>query len=111
MTSTLAPVWRDYRTRRRVLAAAVVAAVPALAWSTKALPELTGSTAPGHVLLAAWLTALVGAAAWFASFRCPFCGDPFHWTLWVANPFSDRCLHCGFRRWRDPQAARAFARR
>ena len=61
--------------------------------------------------MAALITAFVGAAAWFASFRCPFCGDYFHWTLLVANPFSDECLHCGFRRWRDPHAARAFARR
>jgi Zn ribbon nucleic-acid-binding protein len=111
MTSSLPPVWRDYRSRRRLFAAAIVGFVPVLAWSTKALPELTASDAPGHVLLAAWITAFVGAAVRFASFRCPFCGDHFHWTLWVANPFSDECLHCGFRRWRDPHAARAFARR
>lgn len=111
MSSSLPPVWRDYRIRRRLLAAAALPAVPVLAWSSRALPHLGGSDAPGHVLLAAWITALVGAAIWFASFRCPFCGDPFHWTLWIANPFSDECLHCGFKRWRDPHAARELARR
>lgn len=104
-------MWRDYRTRRRLLAGVVLTVVPVLAWSQKALPQLTGSAAPGHVLLAAWITAFTGAVAWFAAFRCPFCGDHFHWTVWVANPFSDGCLHCGFRRWRDPHAARALARR
>ncbi len=104
-------MWRDYRTRRRLFAAAIVGFVPIMAWATKALPELTGSDGPGHVLLAAWITAFVGAAGWFAAFRCPFCGHHFHWTVWVANPLSDECLHCGFRKWRDPHAARAFARR
>jgi Zn ribbon nucleic-acid-binding protein len=108
MRSSLSPVWRDYRTRRRLFAASIAAFVPVLAWSTK---ELIGRDTSGDVLLAAWVTAFVGAAIWFASFRCPFCGKHFHWTLWVANPFSDECLHCGFRRWRDPHAARAFARR
>lgn len=111
MRPSLSPAWRDYRTRRRLLVAAIVGFVPVLAWSTQALPQLTGSEGPGHVLLSAWITALVGAAVRFASFRCPSCGDHFDWTLWVANPFSDECLHCGFRRWRDPHAARAFARR
>lgn len=111
MTSSLPPVWRDYRTRRRLFAAVSVGVVPILTWAAKALPEPTFSDATAHVLLAGWITAFVGAAVWFASFRCPFCGDHFHWTLLVANPFSDECLHCGFRRWRDPHAARAFARR
>jgi Zn ribbon nucleic-acid-binding protein len=111
MTSSLSPLWRNYRTRRRLFAVATLGLVPALAGSTKALPELAGSGATGHVLLALCITAFVGTAGWFASFRCPFCGDHFHWTLWVADPFSDECLHCGFRKWRDPHAARAFARR
>ncbi|WP_242332925.1 MULTISPECIES: hypothetical protein [Anaeromyxobacter] len=111
MSSSLSPVWRDYRARRRVLAAAIVGFAPVLGWATRLLPELSGSATPGHVLLAAWITASAGAAIRFASFRCPFCGCHFHWTIWVANPFSDACLHCGFRKWRDPHAARAFARR
>lgn len=111
MTPKLAPVWRNYRIRRGLLAALIAGLVPVLAWSTKALPELTGTDAPGHALLAAWITAFLGAAGWFASFRCPFCGRHFHWTIWVANPLSDACLHCGFRKWRDPDAARALAPR
>jgi Zn ribbon nucleic-acid-binding protein len=105
MRSSLAPAWQDYRTRRRLFAAILAASVPILAW-TRASPA-TGD-AWKDALLAAWITLSLGAAGWFASFRCPFCGEHFDWTLWVLNPFSGECLHCGFRRWRDPHAARTF---
>ncbi len=111
MSSSLSPVWRNYRTRRRLFAVALLGLPAVLAGWTNRLPELTGSGAMVHVLLAAWITGFVATAVWFASFRCPFCGEHFHWTLWVADPLSDECLHCGFRKWRDPHAARAFARR
>jgi len=111
MPSVLPPVWRDYRTRRRVLAAALAGLVPVLTQTGTALRDLTGSDTPHHLLASAWITASVAALGWFAAFRCPFCASPFHWTLWVANPLSRECLHCGFRKWRDPRPARAFARR
>jgi Zn ribbon nucleic-acid-binding protein len=111
MTSPLHPVWRDYRTRRRVLVAVIVGLVPVLTRAGTALRGLTGGDAAHHLLASAWITGAVAAAWWFAAFRCPFCRNPFHWTLWVANPFSGECLHCGFRKWRDPHAARALTQR
>ncbi|SRR6266498_826999 len=107
MPPSLAPVWRDYLTRRRVLASALVGLVPIV----MTFGELAGSDTPRHLVAAAWITGSVGAALWFAAFRCPFCRNPFHWTLWVANPLSSECLHCGFRKWRDPHAARVLTRR
>jgi Zn ribbon nucleic-acid-binding protein len=105
---SLAPAWRDYRTRRRSAACALAGLAPALVAATRAWPLVTLGESAGPLLAAAWLTGTFAAVSWFAAFRCPFCGEFFHWTLWVANPLSGECLHCGFRRWRDPEAARAL---
>ncbi len=105
MPSPLHDVWRDYRARRRAVVAFAAAGIP-LRWIIASLERITASAGPGHALAAAWATALVAAVAWFAAFRCPFCAAHFHWTWLVSNPFARRCLHCGFERWRDPNAAR-----
>jgi hypothetical protein len=107
----LSPAWRDYRNR---LAALVIASVGLVLWADGAdalLGEVLGSDTFVHALAAAWITATAGALVWYGAFPCPFCGRCFHWTLWVANPIADRCLHCGFRKWRDPDAARVLSRR
>jgi Zn ribbon nucleic-acid-binding protein len=107
----LAPVWRDYRNR---LAALVIGIVGLVLWADGAdgfLGDLLTGDAALHALAAAWITGTAGALVWLAAFRCPYCGKCFHWTLWVANPIADHCLHCGFQKWRDPHAARALGRR
>ncbi len=111
MTSPLPPVWRDYLTRVAVLLTALVGLVIGLGGAGAALAELPGGDAVLHVVAAAWITGSVGSLVWFGAFRCPSCGGHFHWTLWVVNPVSNACLHCGFRKWRDPDAARALSRR
>lgn len=107
MSPPLHPVWRDYRNRQRAallavggLAAARLLGVMLDPWAGVALLAASASS-----------TACVAAAVWFASFRCPFCGKHFHWTWLVGNPFSARCLHCGFEKLRDPEAARAYVPR
>jgi Zn ribbon nucleic-acid-binding protein len=111
MTDELPAVWRDYRTRQRVAVGVLLSYLPLVRWLGAALDGLARDGRPHLILASAWLTASVAAVAWFASFRCPFCAKHFHWTWWVSNPFSPRCLHCGFRRWRDPEAARIYTRR
>jgi Zn ribbon nucleic-acid-binding protein len=111
MPQDLPAVWRDYRTRQRVVACALLSYLPLVWWLGAVLDGLARDARPHVILAAAWLTASVAAVAWFASFRCPYCAKHFHWTWWVSNPFSSSCLHCGFRRWRDPGAARIYARR
>jgi Zn ribbon nucleic-acid-binding protein len=54
------------------------------------------------------MTGTAGALAWYGAFPCPFCGRCFHLTIWIANPVADRCVHCGFRKWRDPHAGRVL---
>jgi hypothetical protein len=111
MLVELAPVWRDYRNR---LAALVLAIVGLVLWADGADTLLAGtlaSDALGHAAAAGWITFALGALVWYGAFPCPFCGRCFHWTLWVVNPVADRCLHCGFRKWRDPDAARVLSRR
>lgn len=110
MTPPLAPAWLDYRTRLGVLVAALVGIALGVGGFVTVLRELAGSDAPGHLLASAWLTGTFASLVWYAAFPCPFCGKCFHWTLWVANPITGECLHCGFKKWRDPHAARAFAR-
>ncbi len=110
MSSGLHPVWRDYRTRRRALLA-ILAVIPILAGAGVSMPGASPMDGPTSLLFSAWITSFVAGAAWFASFRCPFCSRHFHWTWLVANPLSDECLHCGFEKWRDPHAARAYGRR
>jgi Zn ribbon nucleic-acid-binding protein len=102
----LAPAWLDYRNR---LAATAVAAVGIVLWIGglgAALRVLLDDGAALHALEAAWLTGAIASLGWLAAFRCPSCGHPFHWTLWWANPVADECLHCGFRKWRDPRPVR-----
>ncbi|HEX9398848.1 MAG TPA: hypothetical protein VF912_01965 [Anaeromyxobacter sp.] len=110
MTPPLAPAWLDYRKRLGALVAAVVGLALGAGGALSALRDLAGSDTPGNLLASAWITGSVAALGWFAAFRCPFCGERFHWTLWVANPIARACLHCGFEKWRDPHAARALAR-
>lgn len=109
MTVPLAPPWRDYRHR---LAAVIVGLAGLVAWADGVDVPLGRLLPDGalHALAAAWLTAVAGALGWLAAFRCPFCGEHFHWTVWVANPIARRCLHCGFEKWRDPAAGKAFTR-
>jgi hypothetical protein len=111
LNPSLAPAWRDYRNR---LAAVVVAIVGLVLWADGAdaiLRDLLESDALVHALGAAWLTGGLGALVWYGAFSCPFCGGSFHWTLWTVNPVADRCLHCGFRKWRDPHAAKVLSER
>ena len=110
MSLELPPSWRDYRNRRRSLLA-ILAGVPLL-WGAGAwLAGVDGAGEAMPALLSAWTTSFVAAAVWFAAFRCPSCSRPFHWTWLVANPLARACLHCGFAKWRDPHAARAYVRR
>jgi hypothetical protein len=110
MGPTLPPVWRDYRNRRRHLLA-MLAVVPALAGAAMSLPVTAAPDPSFPLLLALWTTSFVAATVRFGAFRCPFCACHFHWTWLVANPLSSACLHCGFRKWRDPHAARAYTGR
>ena len=110
MTS-LAPAWRDYRNRLGFLVLAIVGLVLWADGVDTILGDLMVGDGTLHALAAAWITGTTGALVWFAAFRCPFCGEHFHWTWWVVNPIADHCLHCGFQKWRDPHAARALARR
>lgn len=107
MLLKLAPAWLDYRNR---LGAVVAAIVGFILWFD-GLDEV-GRHVLGdglvHLLEAAWTTGAFAALVWYGAFRCPFCTKHFHWTVWVANPIAGECLHCGFRKWRDPHAARAL---
>ncbi len=109
MQPELFPAWRDYRVRQRLVAVVLASYLPIVHGLGHALRALAGTPTPENVLLSAWATACLAAVVWFASFRCPFCNEHFHWTLWETNPFSGRCLHCGFTKWRHPHAGRVFA--
>jgi hypothetical protein len=87
--------------------AAAVALAPVLAAASESMRGLSAK----EFFFALWATVAVSAVVRFASFRCPYCTQPFHWTWIVANPFSRTCLHCGFAKWRDPDAARAYGAR
>jgi hypothetical protein len=106
----LAPVWLDYRNRLAALVAAMVGLVLWAGGADVLLRGVLDQTALNAVA-AAWVTGSLAAVGWLGAFRCPFCGKPFHWDLWVANPIARQCLHCGFERWRDPDAARVLGRR
>lgn len=105
MSVGLAPEWRDYRNRRR-LVLGTLAVIPMLAVAAPALFAVGVNDVSAHVLLASCATSLVAGVGRFAAFRCPYCTRPFHWTWIVANPLSRECLHCGFAKWRDPHGAR-----
>ena len=111
MPPKLAPAWLDYRTR---LACLVIGVVGLVLWAggiAGALRTIWSSDAELQVVAAAWLTGCLWALVRLALFPCPYCGKWFHMTLWTANPITSECLNCGFAKWRDPDAARAFRRR
>jgi Zn ribbon nucleic-acid-binding protein len=107
----LAPVWRDYRNRLALLVVAILGLVLWAGGLGDAAGGAAGLEGPLHAAAAAWVTGSVWAFLRFAAFRCPSCGERFHWTLWFANPIAAHCLHCGFAKWRDPDAARTLGRR
>ena len=107
----LAPAWRDYRNRLAVVLAAVVGLVLWMDGADSLVQDVLASDTLVHAAQAAWLTLATGAAVWYGAFRCPWCGQRFHLTLWDVNPIASRCLHCGFVKWRDPDAARVLSRR
>lgn len=109
MRPDLAPAWLDYRNRLAALVAAIVGLVLWAGGADAPLRAALGEAALNG-LAAAWITGSVAALGWLAAFRCPFCGKCFHWDLWIANPVARACLHCGFERWRDPDAARLLRR-
>ena len=111
MSPPLHRAWRDYRNRQRAVLLALAGYLPLVRGAGAALRAWTGDPTPERILAAAWWTACVAAVVWFGSFRCPFCALPFHWTWLVSNPFSRRCLHCGFEKRRDPDAAGVYAGR
>lgn len=90
---------------------ASLATVPLLCGARASLAAAGGLLTAVHVVLAALATALLASAAWLAAFRCPSCGQHFHWTWIVANPLARECLHCGFARWRDPRGPGVYGRR
>ena len=105
MEDLLPTSWRDYRNRRTAVLAAIGAWLP-MHWAGMSLARFAASRVPHLLLDAGWATGCVAAIAWFLAFRCPWCGAHFHWTVWVGNPFAGTCLHCGFRKWKDPEGAR-----
>lgn len=111
MLLKLAPVWLDYRNRLGLVVGAIVGFVLWVDGIDDVARRILGEGGALHLLEAGWTTGAIAALVWYAAFRCPYCGKCFHWTLWVANPVADACLHCGFKKWRDPHAARAFRRR
>ncbi len=100
-SSHLHDCWRDYRRRQASVILAVLAYFPLVRWTGDILRRLAGSPIPADLVAAAWLTALVASATWFATFRCPSCSETFHFTIWLANPVSSRCMHCGFEKPRN----------
>ena len=107
----LAPARRDYRNR---LAAVVASIVGLVLWADGAdafIGDLVGSGAFVHALAAGWITFAIGALVWYGAFPCPYCRRCFHLASWLGNPLADRCVHCGFPKWRDPHAARVLSRR
>lgn len=50
-----------------------------------------GSSAVGYLWMAA-----IGACIWrVGATRCPQCGERFHETPVLVNPWARRCMHCG----------------
>ena len=101
--------WAQLRRLRRrmfTVAAAGMALfllVPLDAYMSRSVAKIIGP-----VLLVGWLVLLL--RYFFLSYEyvywsCPRCGAPFHFsTKWYGrwnNPFAQRCVHCGLRKWMD----------
>ena len=60
------------------------------------------------VLLLAWIFFVVKILKVYSEYTywlCPRCGEPFHYDVgWLGrlnNPFAERCVHCGLRKWAE----------
>ena len=64
------------------------------------LPLMSLSFALGLPLGLMWLlfAAVIGVGQHVVyNFRCPQCEKTFAWAWWWHSPFTNTCLHCGYR--------------
>jgi predicted RNA-binding Zn-ribbon protein involved in translation (DUF1610 family) len=103
----LHPAWREYRRRWWIAVGILLTYLPVAGAGAILLKKATGSETPGAVLAVSWMLAYLAAVWRLSSFRCPSCGEQFHYRKrWFAfgayNPFARRCVHCGLPKWQAP---------
>ena len=99
------------RFRRAVLAAV---AVLILAFLGKFEPRSI-SRISVLLLLIVWIFFVVKILKIYSEYTywlCPRCGEPFHYAVgWlgrVNNPFAERCVHCGLRKWAESDTKKSL---
>jgi hypothetical protein len=58
------------------------------------------------VVLGSWMAFYGVAGVRFQMFRCPRCGRRFCFKWWFHDLLARQCLHCGLRKYADPDTLR-----
>jgi len=99
------PLWRSYRRWWGLLGVSSALCVGFAIVLKGSAADLVLANPRAWPPLLAFL-GLVLAAVRILDFRCPGCRKQFHsrWQGFLPrpNPLSDRCLNCGFPKWKDP---------
>src|SRR5690242_5130627 len=97
--------WRDYRKRRLVSWAVLLAYIPGVLvlFFGIGLPisVLTGIKPDYffYLIAGSWMLACVIMGLRTELFHCPRCGKRFFATWWYHNAFARKCVHCGLPKW------------
>jgi hypothetical protein len=95
-------VWSEYRKRRNLALFAFIGYIPAVALVAFVCIVSAISFSPAFVAAFLWAVFFVVAANLTMRFQCPRCGKPFFAKWWYHNVFARKCLHCGLRKYADP---------
>jgi hypothetical protein len=97
-----APVWEEYRRRRRQFLIAFFGVFALLMATVTVSRPLGLEVLPAiavTILMPVWLIGWAITAFRFSGFYCPRCDRPFFSTRWYHNQLSQKCLHCGLPKW------------
>ncbi|HEU4714985.1 MAG TPA: hypothetical protein VFS76_25720 [Pyrinomonadaceae bacterium] len=88
--------WREFLKRNLVFWGLFVGFVPGMVLISEVGRKYGVSEAFGFAGFA-WMAAVIVAAIWRMSWKCPRCRKRFYYKWWYGNSFALKCVHCGFR--------------
>jgi hypothetical protein len=91
--------WEEYRKRQKFFWLSTLIIFPLIFFSGVFFNEffkveITGGLDIGSLYFIAFAI-IVGISSFrFQLWKCPRCGNAFHWAWWWSSVFARKCLHC-----------------
>lgn len=93
--------WGDYRRRWGLVCFLFLGFIPTLALLDVVLEHAFGDDEFLVIVAVVWIIAYGCAGIWLGEFPCPRCGNAFFSRKLIWIPWSGRCLHCDWPKWKD----------